>query len=719
MNNDTYETAKKQLQETTEWMANASNSKLMVSRSSHNDTRRILFDGSSEIGNAATNDSSKIKERIAACREAYENSGIIGNAVDLMIDFALEGFSIIHENKAIQRFYWRWANQVGLGQVLGQILKSYFIDGNVPVLEFKGQIASKEVNKFKKVTADSANAQKFFTNFDTPKKRVIPYRYSVLDILELNIDGSELLGNLAYQYRVSTENKNILKEGASTEAATRLREALGDETFNKLAETGKLDIDPSRISLLYYKKDSFKRWSNPMLWRIIDDLKFKKLLRDMDVSVTESVINALVIIKLGNTIEGYPPTKEMFEKLANLLATPSKSQYFIWNDLIDIQSDYPPIEKILGAEKYEQVDNDIRSGLGISEVLLNGAGENFSNSFLSVKTLLERLEGARMQILDWLQMQMRNVAIAMDFRKPAWVKMRHMSLTDEEAEKRMMIELVDRGMISYRTCVERFGENPDIEIQRMKDEDIFRRKNEKKFPYVLIKTGKYGPSLSSGPTPFLDLLDSEVMDQRQTQDAKLIRERQEIEMKQLKNPPKPVAAPAQKPLPTAQGPQGDKGGRPSATKKPQKKSQTPRNKPKGQKIASSLQISSGDVENGKKIFDKLYNIFSESVSNPVGENKLTTKHKNHLIYTNISKIIGKFSNVSDITTEKIERYLAEPDLESVDLATAPPKLDRCVKEVVRKMIQRFNKKNKREPNKKERRDIISSAFAICRKSTGL
>lgn len=719
------------VEKTSEWLKGANESDLIIGQSTSarnigdegSLTTRVNFDGTTTRHKQNT-EVEVVKTKIASCREAYENAGIVTNAIDLMVDFALEGISLIHENKAIQRFYNKWAMRVNLPQILEQIIKSYFIDSNVPVLSFRGRITASEVRKFRSsVSSNRATAQKFFIDPNATRKRVIPYKYAVLDVLRLHVEGADLLGNLMYEYDLEPEDKRRIKD-PSTRTATdieKLKSAIGDRDFGHLVQTGRLHIDPSRISILHYKRDGFRRWATPYLWRVIDDLKFKKLLRDMDISVAESVINTLTIIKLGNTPEGFPATPAMFQKFASLLKTKTKSPNLIWNDLVSIEAEYPPVDKILGEAKYEQVNKEIRSALGIPEVILSGAGKgNFANSFLAVKTLVERLEGARQIVLRWLEEQVGFVAEAMDFRKPPIVKMDHIDLSDEVEQKRLLIDMVDRGMVSYQTCIESFGENFEIEVQRMKSEDQFRRKNEQKFPYVLVKTGKFGPSLSNGPVPVFGLLDSETLDQRQTQDADLIREKQEVEMDQLKNPPEA------KPLPTQQGGQGDKGGRPANTKKPQKKKTTPRNKPQGQdssgkpsgKAAASVIKTDDPFEIGKQIFDKIYPAVAKAFVK-----KLELKDARSLkdvnkeqIFNTVGSIISQFSSPEEVTSKSVNTLLVAVNNQSVSSSTlneAYPKLNQKTGITVRNLIRGFISSNGYCPTRNEARDIIATVYAIC------
>ncbi len=722
---------------TNEFLANASTSDLLIVKSESAHTHRsphhfgpVNFDGSTSRFRSAT-ESEVIKQRIGACREAYENAGLIANSVDLMVDFSVESMQIVHENKAIQRFYWQWARQINLPVVVEQMIKSYFVDSNVPVLAFRGRISPGEVRKFRKTTArreGSSSAIKFFTEPDVTRRRIIPYKYAILDVLRLHIEGADLLGNLVFEYDLDIEDKKRLSDPSEqkSDLMLKLRTAIGEKDFLRLVDTGRLHIDPSRVSMIHYKKDGYRRWANPFLWRIIDDLKFKKALRDMDISVIESVINTLTIIGLGDTVGGFPATPEMLTAFAKLLKTNTKSPYLVWNDLIKVIAEYPPVSDILGEEKYEQVNTELRQSLGIPEVILSGAGKgNFANSFIAVKTLVERLESARQAVVRWLESQLLIVAQAMDFRKPASIKLRHMSLSDQEAQKRLMLEMVDRGMISYQTCTEAFGENFEIEVQRMKEEDTFRRKNEAKFPYVLVKTGKFGPSLANGPAPFVGLLDKETLDNRQTDDAELKRksnkmaaDQAELDMKQQKaNPPNK--------LPTQQGSQPQSGGRPSATKKPQKTKTTPRNKPKGQDNSGKptgnptgrKAAASNSFEMGQQMFDKLYSAFSKSLIRNLklkDARHLKDDHKNQ-IYELVSSVIGEFGSTSEINQGNVEvllKSLGNQEVNSETLSRSYPKLGTEIRDTVRKIVRDFTFKNGYLPNKSEARDIVASAYAV-------
>ena len=63
----------------------------------------------------------------------------------------------------------------------------------------------------------------------------------------------------------------------------------------------------------------------------------------------------------------------------------------------------------------------------------------------------------------------------MGFRLPAQIRFDNIVLSDEAAEKQLLISLADRGILSDQTILERFGELPEIERIRVRREEQDKR----------------------------------------------------------------------------------------------------------------------------------------------------------------------------------------------------------------------------------------------------
>ena len=106
-----------------------------------------------------------------------------------------------------------------------------------------------------------------------------------------------------------------------------------------------------------------------------------------------------------------------------------------------------------------------------SNAFINTYNSGFTNNYISLKTLVQRLEYGRGLLRDFWEKEIEMIQKAMGFRLPATVHFDTMVLSDESSEKNLLIQLVDRDIISAETVIERFGEIPEIERIRIRRED--------------------------------------------------------------------------------------------------------------------------------------------------------------------------------------------------------------------------------------------------------
>lgn len=595
-----------------------------------------------------------VSEKIKLCRSAYTNVGLVGNVIDIMVDFALEGLTIVHESDAAERLFNRWAQNANLYDTVEEVLKCLYRDGNVPILTYEAKIEDDALQSMKKVVANKSDSDIFFD--DKVQPSLIPYKFKVLNVLNIKDNDQDLFGRKRYYYQfdVNTVKATLKKTDPETlELLRQMRRKLTKEEWEAFTSNGYYPIN--NLYVIYYKKDPWSDWATPMLWRIIDDLKFKQTLRNMDISIAESIQNTVQIFKIGDVKNGYPPTAAMFTKLSSMLMNPSKSKQFVWDDLISIESDYPNTGQILGADKYAAVRADILAGLGISEVLIGGEGGNYASSFLSCRTLLERLETGRDKILNWISIPLMQITKALRLRRPPVFKFANMSLRDENAEKKMLFELADRNIISYRTLLEKFDEDFDVELKRMQREDKLRERIQDKTPNAIRKLGKFGPTAIES-----------------------------------------TGGVANNPL--LQGPEGDKGGR------PEKSPDEPATPQEVERDTAPVGMSSdlrkkinATIENIRKV---LISQITEAREAPLNEQELEQIDKI------TAKVLVRLGDVINATEDNI--------IAAIFYRTeAPAKLDRCVKQVYKQLLDKFKQKTHKEPSQKQKDSLLSSAWAIC------
>jgi hypothetical protein len=233
-----------------------------------------------------------------------------------------------------------------------------------------------------------------------------------------------------------------------------------------------LDLD--RLSVFHYKKDDWQQWANPMIYAILDDIIMLEKMRLADLSALDGAISNIRLWTLGSLEHKILPNKGAINKLRDILASNvgGGTMELVWGPELTFKESNSEVYKFLGSEKYTAVLNSIYAGLGVPPTLTGMAtnGGGFTNNFISLKTLVERLQYGRDQLVRFWDKEAEIVRQAMGFRHKAHIQFDQMSLSDEAAEKNLLIQLADRDIISQETLLQRFKEIPQIEKIRLQRE---------------------------------------------------------------------------------------------------------------------------------------------------------------------------------------------------------------------------------------------------------
>lgn len=441
---------------------------------------------------------------VSACRAAYKTNGTVRNVINLMVDFAVEDMRILHEDKATETFYKVWANRVNLNDKIEEFARHLLLDGNVVAKRFTAKLTKPAEKEWQKVAA-SPDLPNIKTRKDSISRREIPINYYFLDVSNLDWIHNEIEHMAGRpQLAIKLTSKSIRKiKHKSTEK--QLRELLADD-IRKGLEDGNIKestipLNMEKLYVAHYKKDSWDKWADPYLVAVLKDLQFKNKLHQADLSALDGVINVIRLWRLGDHKEKMFPNAAIVDRLVDILQTNTGGGALdvVWDSMIDMQEFYPPVDKILGPEKYTQVNKDILFGLGIPEVLLGGEGANFSNSWIQLKTIVEKLEFIRQKIVEWMQEEFDLIARGMGFPKPAKARFGKMDLQDENITKKLIVGLMDRGIVSVETVLKTYGEDYLVEIERIsrENQELEKLGIEKHNP--LEKQDKEGDPENDGP----------------------------------------------------------------------------------------------------------------------------------------------------------------------------------------------------------------------------
>jgi hypothetical protein len=408
------------------------------------------------------------KSIIKMCMEAYDKVGIVRNIIDLMGDFGCQGINIVHENKSVEKFYQQWFKKVDGKERSERFLNNLYRTGNVFVYKSHANISEDIVTYIKSL------AQDIVVEIPTIKKNVIPWRYNFFNPMTIDMkDGvvSLFLGKQNYQLSSDSFFDNF-KDGT---IPVKVLETLPTNIKNSIKSNNrKIDLDPEKLSVFYYKKDDWQQWANPLVYAILDDIVMLEKMKLADLAALDGAISNIRLWTLGSFEHKVLPTKEGVNKLRNILAsnTGGGCMELVYGPELKFTESNSQVYKFLGAEKYQNVLNSIFAGLGVPPTLtgMSGQGGGFTNNFISLKTLVERLQYGRDQLTKFWEKELEDIRKSMGFRKSAHVIYDQMSLSDESSEKNLLIQLADRDIISHETVLERFKEVPNVEKVRLQRE---------------------------------------------------------------------------------------------------------------------------------------------------------------------------------------------------------------------------------------------------------
>lgn len=429
----------------------------------------------------------KPKDIIRACMHAYNRVGIVKNVVDMMAEFATQGIDLYHPNERIEKFYQQWFKKVGGKERSERFCNLLYRSANVIVKRSTAKLPLSEEEKMKR--AKAAPEEKVDDSNDPMKslgKREVPWRYTFLNPLALNVLAEELSlfigpGQFIFALAVPPSLSKRLKTPSKKDNPF-IRNLPKDILDAIRRGESVIELDPLKVKAFYYKRDDWDVWAKPMIYPILPDIRLLEKMKLADTAALDGAMSSIRVWKLGNIENRILPTGAAIEKLASMLANNVGGGVMdlVWGPEIELVQTKTDVHQFLGKTKYEPCLIQIFAGLGVPPTLTGAdAKGGFTNNFISLKVLTERLQYGRDVLTEFWDEEIRLVQKSMGFRFPATVVYDRMTLSDPAAEKQLLLHMWDRGLVSDETIVEHFGEAHEIEEARVRRDERKRANGQK------------------------------------------------------------------------------------------------------------------------------------------------------------------------------------------------------------------------------------------------
>lgn len=417
------------------------------------------------------------KDILVACDYYYWRVGIIKNIIDLMSDFACQGISIEHPTREGAAFFKKWFEFVDGRSRSERFLNTFYRLGNVVVSRTNGKLPARQADKMKSV--QGAETRQIETDVPFGGKRIIPARYTILNPISLEVMGGNIAtftGKYHYELQLPLEIASIIRKHPDMRNAEERRMVAElDPIIRDALENGqtKIILDSDNLRTFHYKKDDWQVWATPFIHSVLEDIILLQKTKLCDLAALDGAISNVRLWNLGSLDHQLAPAPGAANRLARMLENNvgGGTIDIIWGPDLKLTESNSNIHQFLGKGKYEATLQNIYAGLGVPPTLTGASTANgFTNNYISLKTLVERLEYGRSALKKFWEYELAIVQRAMDFNKPAMIRFDRMTLSDETAERALLVQLLDRQVVSDETVLERFGEIPKLERSRIRKE---------------------------------------------------------------------------------------------------------------------------------------------------------------------------------------------------------------------------------------------------------
>lgn len=415
-------------------------------------------------------DGVNVREAIELCQKAYANVAIFRNAIDTMAEFANAEIYLEEGNKSSRDFFYRWFNKIRLWDLKDQYFREFYRSGNIFLYRVDGDLSIEDFNLLSKSYAA-----------ESLKKDKIPLKYILLNPFDIVAKRSTVFATGAYEKILSEYDMERLRN-PKDEYDQEIFEALPPDVKEKIKKgqyysSGLLiKLENSKLSYSFYKKQDYEPFAIPFGFPVLEDINAKLELKKMDQAITRTVENVILLITMGAEPEKGGINAQNLQAMQQLFLNESVGRVLVSDYTTKAEFIIPDISKIIGPQKYEVLNEDIRLGL---QNIMTGT-EKYNTTEIKARIFMDKLNEARRAFLnDFLNREIRRVSTSLGFRNIPIAKFVDIDSKDQTELLRVATRLMELGVITPQQGLDIFntGRFPNSEnLGSLQDQFVSERK---------------------------------------------------------------------------------------------------------------------------------------------------------------------------------------------------------------------------------------------------
>ena len=386
-----------------------------------------------------TTDGVNVRDAIELCQKAYANISIFRNAIDIMAEFSNSPIYLEGDNEKSKKFIEGWLKKINIWKIKDQYFREYYRSGNIFLYRVDGKFSSEDLLKLNYVYASQ-----------TLKPGQLPVKYMLLNPYDIVIEKATSFQDGIYKKILSDYELEKLRD-PKTEEDKKVFDSLTPEMKKKIKQGSfnregiKVELDSEKLIYSFYKKQDYEPFAVPFGFPVLDDLNWKIELKKIDQAICRTVENVILLITMGAEPDKGGVNPNNLKAMQELFKNESVGRALIADYTTKAQFVIPDLNKVLGAEKYKIVNEDIKEGL---QNIIVGS-EKFSNTQVKAEIFLERLKESRNAFLnDFLQPQIKEVCRNMGLKSYPTAKFEEIDIKDEVQFHRVITRLLEIGILT-------------------------------------------------------------------------------------------------------------------------------------------------------------------------------------------------------------------------------------------------------------------------------
>ena len=446
-------------------------------------------------------DGVNVRDAIELCQKAYANVPIFRNTIDMMSEFANAELYLEGGNSTSRKFFEKLLDRIKIWDLKDQYFREYYRSGNIFLYRVDGKFSIEDYKKFSQTVSDGPSLNKF------------PLKYVVLNPFEIVAKRSTVFNTKDGGYAKILSEFDIERLASpKNDYDKAVFDALDPEVKKQIKDGAyfkdglQINLKNEKMSYSFYKKQDYEPFAIPFGYPVLEDINAKMEMKKMDQAIMRTVENVILMITMGAEPDKGGINPNNVKAMQTLFQNESVGRVLVSDYTTKADFVIPDINKVVGPGKYEVINQDIKDGL--QNIALND--DKYNGAEMKTRVFLDRLKEAREAFIqDFLQPEIRRIALDLGFRSYPTVKFKDIDLRDETQLMRVATRLMELGLITAEQGMELFqtGKFPLAENLEKAQEKFVEQREKGYFnpivggvPMIDPETGEEEPEKTNKPT---------------------------------------------------------------------------------------------------------------------------------------------------------------------------------------------------------------------------